>query len=327
MTSGPPGPVRAVNARLAVSDLSVRFRLPDATVHAVTDASFEVGSGQCVALVGESGCGKSVMAGALLGLLPGNAEVTGTAVLADPAGDTDLLAASETVLARQIRGRRVGLVPQSPAAHLTPVHTVRRHLVDVLGAVGPERAGRAARHAEAERVAAAVGLPVTALDHYPHELSGGMAQRTVTALALAGRPWLILADEPTTGLDAPLVRRTLDELRRLTDAGHAVLLVTHDLDAAARIADTVLVMYAGRIVETGAVDRVLHEPRHPYTRGLLAALPRNGFHPLPGLPPQLSALPPGCAFAARCPQVGDDCVRRPDLWPRDGHPVACHRPC
>ncbi|WBB53630.1 ABC transporter ATP-binding protein [Verrucosispora sp. WMMD573] len=317
-----------------VRDLSVRFRLPRGTaVRAVTGASFQLRAGRCLALVGESGCGKSVLVGSLLGLLPGNAEVAGTAVLTDGVSQVDLLTAPEPVLSRRIRGRRIGLVPQSPAAHLTPVHTVRRHLTETLGTLRPKtgrtmpRQRRRAADQAAVEAGARVGLPATALAHYPHELSGGMAQRAVTALALAGDPEVLLADEPTTGLDASLARRTLDELRQLVDLGHAVLLITHDLDAAARIADDVAVMYASRIVETGPVEAVLHRPRHPYTAGLLAALPRNGFHPIPGLPPQLDSLPGGCAFESRCQRAGAECAQAPPATADGGHLVACHRPC
>ena len=316
----------AAAEHLRVRDLSVRFRLPDGVVEAVTDVSLDLAPGTCLALVGESGCGKSVLVTALLGLLPANAEVSGSARLSD----VELLAASEKVLAEEVRGRRIGLVPQSPASHLTPVRTVRAHLEEVLGQVHrlSGRSRRVERRRRADDVAGRAALPVEALEHYPHELSGGMAQRAVTALALAGDAWLLLADEPTTGLDRPLVDRTLAELRRLTDAGHAVLLVTHDLDAATRVADRVAVMYAGRIVETGPTGVVTGHPRHPYTRGLLGALPRNGFHPVPGLPPELSRLPEGCAFAPRCDRADDECTERPaPVTTPAGAVLACHHPC
>ncbi|MEV8533391.1 ABC transporter ATP-binding protein [Streptomyces sp. NPDC051211] len=292
-------------------------------IAAVSGASFSLAAGECLALVGESGCGKSVLASALLGLLPGNAETAGSARLAD---GLDLLAADERTLARTVRGRRVGLVPQSPAAHLTPVRTVRAHLEETVrelvsrpGGSGRKAWLRAAAEAAAERAA----FPASHLDRYPHQLSGGLAQRAATALALVGDAPLLLADEPTTGLDRDLVHRTVDELRAHTrDAGRALLLITHDLAAAQRIADTVAVMYAGRIVELTPADRFFGEPgpRHPYARGLLAALPERTFAPIPGSPPELGALPAGCAFAARCPRADERCAVRPDLT--DG--VACH---
>ncbi|WP_143587912.1 ATP-binding cassette domain-containing protein, partial [Streptomyces alboverticillatus] len=177
-------------------------------VAAVTEASFRLGPGECLALVGESGCGKSVLASALLGLLPGNARTEGSALL----GDLDLLAADERTLARTVRGRRVGLVPQSPAAHLTPVRTVRSQLEETVGELTGVR--RRALRPAAEAAAGRAAFPAGHLDRYPHQLSGGLAQRAATALALVGDAPLLLADEPTTGLDRDLVDRTVDELRR-----------------------------------------------------------------------------------------------------------------
>lgn len=318
-----------MSTSLAVRNLSVRFRLPGAEVAAVDDVSLDLAAGQCLALVGESGCGKSVMVGALLGLLPGNADTAGTAHLRSSEDEpVELLGAPEAVLARRVRGRQVGLVPQSPGTHLTPVRTAGAQLEEALRVLRPGEADVAEL---AVATAARVGLAAEALARYPHELSGGMAQRVVTALALAGDAGLVLADEPTTGLDRPLVEQTLDELRRLVDDGRAVLLITHDLSAAARVADTLAVMYAGRIVEQGPTAEVLDAPRHPYTRGLVGALPERGFTPVPGMPPELSDLPAGCAFAPRCPAADAACAVRPELdgraHPVGAHPVACHHPC
>ncbi|MFF2024546.1 ABC transporter ATP-binding protein [Streptomyces sp. NPDC058171] len=304
---------------LAVRGLSVRFRMRGGSqVSAVSDADFDLRRGECLALVGESGCGKSVLASALLGLLPANAQTAGTAVLD---GDVDLLAADEATLARRVRGRRVALVPQSPAAHLTPVRTVRSQLEETLREVTgtPRSALRAATRAAAVRAA----FPEDHLDRYPHELSGGLAQRAATALALVGDAPLLLADEPTTGLDRDLVDRTVDELRRHIGDERALLLITHDLAAAQRIADRVAVMYAGRIVEIAPAPDFFGAPgpRHPYAHGLLDALPERAFTPVPGMPPELTALPAGCAFAARCDRATDRCGARPAF---DG--VACHHP-
>ncbi|MFG2772361.1 ABC transporter ATP-binding protein [Streptomyces sp. NPDC048350] len=309
----------ADDALLSVRGLSVRFRMRGGRhVGAVTDADFDLAPGECLALVGESGCGKSVLASALLGLLPGNAETSGTALL----DGVDLLAADERTLARTVRGRRIGLVPQSPAAHLTPVRTVRAQLEETVRELtgAPRRERRAAAEAAAERAA----FPAGHLDRYPHELSGGLAQRAATALALIGEAPLLLADEPTTGLDRDLVERTVDELRRHADDGRALLLITHDLAAAERVADRVAVMYAGRIVETAAAHRFFGQPgpRHPYARGLLNALPDREFTPIPGMPPELTALPPGCAFAPRCPRATQTCATLPERVAG----VACHHP-
>ncbi|MFJ3904833.1 ABC transporter ATP-binding protein [Streptomyces sp. NPDC090025] len=318
---------RADGAVLSVRGLTVRFRLRGGrTVAAVTDAAFDLAPGECLALVGESGCGKSVLASALLGLLPANAETEGSALLTAAGPDrpaVELLAADETTLARTVRGRRIGLVPQSPAAHLTAVRTVRAHLEETVRALTdtPRRERRAAAEAAAERAA----FPAGHLDRYPHELSGGLAQRAATALALIGDAPLLLADEPTTGLDRELVDRTADELRRHADAGKALLLITHDLAAARRVADRVAVMYAGRIVEIAPAARFFGAPgpRHPYARGLLDALPERSFTPIPGLPPELSKLPEGCAFAPRCALASDVCAAtRPEFTAG----LACHHP-
>lgn len=310
---------RAEDAVLSVRDLTVRFRLRGGrTVAAVTGADFDLAAGECLALVGESGCGKSVLASALLGLLPGNAETSGTATT----DGIDLLAADEKTLARTVRGRRVGLVPQSPAAHLTPVRTVRSQLEETVRAL--TATGRRARRKAAEDAAERAAFPAGHLDRYPHELSGGLAQRAATALALIGGARLLLADEPTTGLDRDLVNRTADELRRHTDDGRALLLITHDLAAAERIADRVAVMYAGRIVEIAPAHRFFGPtgPRHPYARGLLNALPEREFTPIPGMPPELSALPEGCAFAPRCPLATELCATVPAFTAG----LACHHP-
>jgi peptide/nickel transport system ATP-binding protein len=300
----------------------VRFLMPGGRrVAAVTDAHFDVAPGECLALIGESGCGKSVLASALLGLLPANARTAGQARL----GDLDLLTADERTLARTVRGRRIGLVPQSPAAHLTPVRTIRSQLEETVAELTGVR-GRTALRAAAEQAAARAEFPAGHLDRYPHELSGGLAQRAATALALVGDAPLLLADEPTTGLDRDLVDRTVDELRRHvdTDGDRALLMITHDLAAAERIADRVAVMYAGRIVELADATAFFGTPgpRHPYSRGLLEALPDRAFTPIPGLPPELGDLPDGCAFAARCPRATDACTALP---PFTGS-VACHHP-
>lgn len=303
-------------AVLDVQDLSVRFRMRGGRdIAAVTGARFSVAPGECLALVGESGCGKSVLASALLGLLPANAQTTGSAVLG---GDIDLLTAGERTLARTVRGRRIGLVPQSPAAHLTPVRTVRAQLEETLRELTGVRGAAAVREA-----AARASFPADHLDRYPHELSGGLAQRAATALALIGDAPLLLADEPTTGLDRDLVERTVDELRRHTDEGRALLIITHDLAAAERIADRVAVMYAGRIVEIADAGPFFGAPgpRHPYAKGLLDALPERDFAPIPGMPPELGALPDGCAFAARCTRADARCTTERPAFD-DG--LACH---
>lgn len=306
---------------LSVRGLSVRFLMPGGRrIAAVTDAHFDVAPGECLALIGESGCGKSVLASALLGLLPANAQTAGEAHL----GDLDLLTADERTLARTVRGRRIGLVPQSPAAHLTPVRTIRSQLEETVAALTGVR-GRAAIRAAAEAAAGRTAFPPDHLDRYPHELSGGLAQRAATALALVGDAPLLLADEPTTGLDRDLVEHTVDELRRHIDDGdRALLMITHDLAAAERISDRVAVMYAGRIVELADAAAFFGAPgpRHPYSRRLLQALPDRAFTPIPGMPPELGDLPDGCAFAPRCDRATAACTALPVLK----GVVACHHP-
>jgi peptide/nickel transport system ATP-binding protein len=306
---------------LSVRGLSVRFLMPGGRrIAAVTDAHFNVAPGECLALIGESGCGKSVLASALLGLLPANAQTAGEARL----GNLDLLSADESTLARTVRGRMAGLIPQSPAAHLTPVRTIRSHLQETVAALTGTR-GRPAVRSAAEAAAERAAFPATHLDRHPHELSGGLAQRAATALALIGDAPLLLADEPTTGLDRDLVNHTVDELRRHVDeSGRALLMITHDLAAADRIADRVAVMYAGRIVELTDATAYFgtQGPRHPYSRGLLQALPDRAFTPIPGQPPELGDLPDGCAFAARCHRATDTCAAPPPLTDQ----VACHHP-
>ncbi|WP_433498956.1 ABC transporter ATP-binding protein [Sphaerimonospora sp. CA-214678] len=320
--TSPSSGTAGIGSRLRVNGLSVRFRISGvdrdrSTVHAVTDARFEVRQGECLALVGESGCGKSVMAHALLGLLPANAEVTGAARLETGGAEpVDLVGAPEAVLARRVRGRMIGLVPQSPAAHLTPVRTARAQLAEAL-----RELGRPSGPDDLAALARRVGLRPADLGLYPHQLSGGMAQRVVNALALAGDPWLIVADEPTTGLDRPLVQTIVSELRRLTDEGRAVLLITHDLRAAEQVADRVAVMYAGRIVSLTSAAEFFARPRHPYAAGLLDALPSRRFTPIPGHPPELTMLPAGCAFRPRCHRATAACERLPEL-----DEVACHHP-
>jgi peptide/nickel transport system ATP-binding protein len=306
---------------LCVRGLSVRFLMPGGRrVAAVTDAYFDVAEGECLALIGESGCGKSVLASALLGLLPANAQTAGEAHL----GDLDLVAADERTLARTVRGRRIGLIPQSPAAHLTPVRTIRSQLEETVAELRGVR-GRTALRSATEEAAERAAFPADHLDRHPHELSGGLAQRAATALALVGDAPLLLADEPTTGLDRDLVDHTVDELRRhVDDADRALLMITHDLAAAERIADRVAVMYAGRIVELTDARAFFGGPgpRHPYSRGLLQALPDRAFTPIPGMPPELGDLPDGCAFAARCDRTTAACAAAPHLTDT----VACHHP-
>jgi len=299
---------------LEVDDLRVRLRTPRGTAHVVNGLSYTVGPGETVAVVGESGSGKSVSVLALLGLLPtGVATVSGRALLQGE----DLLAMDPERL-RQVRGPGVGMVFQDPMTSLNPVLTVGRQIGEGLLAHADDLSKQAARRRAAELLAE-VGLPdpERALDRYPHELSGGMRQRVVIAIALSNSPALLIADEATTALDVTVQAQIIDLVEKLqADHGTGVIWITHDLGVVAGIADRVLVMYGGRCVEDGTADDVLERPAHPYTRGLLGSLPDLAAPPgpdgelpdlatVPGLPPAPTDLPAGCVFWPRCPVRGD----------------------
>ncbi|WP_179756767.1 ABC transporter ATP-binding protein [Kineococcus aurantiacus] len=277
------------------------------TAHIVNGLDLSVAAGETVAVVGESGSGKSVSVTALLGLLPGHARVSGRAEF----DGRDLLAMSEAQL-RTVRGNGIGTVFQDPMTSLNPVLTVGRQVGEGLLAHRAVTSKRAARERAAELLAD-VGLPDPrgTLDRYPHELSGGMRQRVGIAIALAGSPKLLIADEATTALDVTVQAQILELVARLqSEHGTGVVWITHDLGVVAGIADRVLVMYAGRCVEDGSVEEVFSAPAHPYTRGLLGSLPSlrdpgEDLVAIPGTPPPPTDLPPGCVFHPRCPVRGD----------------------
>ncbi len=282
-------------ARLSIDALTVRIPVSRGdVVHAVTDLSLEVDAGTITALVGESGCGKSIVASAVMGVLPHEAVTTGTIRLvgrgvsaADSMnGSIDIRTGDHSY-----RGRRIALVPQSPSTYFTPVRTIGSQLAEAISVLD-------APHTPTDLVERA-GLSPTALDLYPHELSGGMAQRAAVAAALAGDPDVIIADEPTSGLDRSRTDQIGKLLRECADGGAAILLITHDLGHLIRagIADTVAVMYASRLMEVGPGAHVLDDPWHDYTRDLLAALPERGLHPLPHPPRALTNLSEICPYA------------------------------
>jgi peptide/nickel transport system ATP-binding protein len=310
-----------------VSDLSVRFVTREASVHAVNGVSFRVQPGEVLCILGESGSGKTVTLRALMRLLPPRrTQITGT-VRVD---GHDVLGMRPRAL-RDLRGGLVSMVFQEPMTALDPVYTVGQQIGETVRrhTAGDRRAARA----RALELLELVRIPSAErrVDAYPHELSGGLRQRAMIAMALSCNPRLLLADEPTTALDATVQVQVLVLLRRLQrELGMGMIFVTHDLGVAAEIADTVAVMYAGRIVESGPVARVLQAPAHPYTAGLLASTvhlqPRErDIDAIPGSPPDLRRLPPGCSFAPRCPRRTADC-RRSFPEPRFtelGHIVAC----
>ncbi|WP_034884426.1 peptide/nickel transport system ATP-binding protein (plasmid) [Ensifer sp. WSM1721] len=310
-----PSPVRVVESSAAalainISGLTIAFGgLP--VLHGVDLA---IGKGEAVGIVGESGCGKSVTWRGVLGLLPKSAEVRGEAWL----GDLDLIDTRRSVLDR-VRGRRIAMIFQDPASALNPVHRVGAQISEALrlhrGLVG------AAATAEARRLLDQVGIAEAGarLRAYPHELSGGQNQRVMIAIALAGRPELLIADEPTTALDATVqaqILLLLNELQRET--GMALVLISHDLAAVGAVCDRVCVMYAGRIVESAPTHTLLTVPQHPYTRDLIGAIPpsdgpRARLVAITGAPPQ-RILPPGCAYAPRCRDAITACgTVRPEL--------------
>ncbi|WP_432936756.1 ABC transporter ATP-binding protein [Kribbella sp. CA-253562] len=317
-----------MTALLEVRDLHVTVHGQGGDVPAVRGLSFQVDRGEILAVVGESGAGKSLTAQAVLGLLGPAAAIRGSVRF-----DGQELAGGNQAAYRELRGRRLGFVPQDALSVLSPVHPVGEQLALAVRSV--QGVSRKAAWDVAVQALDRVGIPDPGrrARAYPHEYSGGMRQRAVIAMAMVNQPDLIVADEPTTALDPRLQAQILDLLTGLRDeSGTAVVLVTHDLAAVAGTADRVLIMYAGREVESGPVDRVLVTPRSPYTAGLLASLKPmpaatiRRLPAIPGVPPRPQSLPPGCAFGPRCPLAVDEClgvVPEPLLY--DGRLVACHR--
>lgn len=316
---------------LSIRDLTVQFHTRAGTVHAVTGVSLDVQPGEVVGVVGESGCGKTVTLLAGLRLLPEPPAriVGGEALLRG----RDLLRMSRREL-RRVRGRDIGIVFQDPSTSLHPAMRVGTQIAEAMRVHDRGLSARAAG-ARAVELLELVGVPRAAARarDYPHQWSGGMRQRAVIAAAIANRPSVLLADEPTTALDVTIQAQVLDVLRLATaETGAATVLVSHDLGVIAEMADRVLVMYAGRVVESGPVGEVFARPRHPYTAGLLAGVPRlDGpvvrTDPIPGQPRTLLELPAGCGFADRCPGRNARCaVEVPELAPAAGHAVACHFP-
>ena len=313
---------------LAVEDLSVRFRTEDGPVLATDDVSFTVADREVLALVGESGCGKSVTAMALTRLLPSNALVTGSVRL----GDRSLLELPESRL-RDVRGRDIAYVFQEPMTSLNPVLTVGKQLGEVLRRHQQLRGKTAERRATELLDLVGIPLPARRLKEYPHQLSGGMRQRVMIAMAVACEPRLLVADEPTTALDVTVQAGILDVLRDLrAEIGTAVLLITHDLGVVADLADRVVVMYAGRTIEEAGTEALFARHSHPYTRGLLEAVPDpqrgSAIREIPGRVPTLRVSPDACTFADRCGRADPLCrSRRPELLPGPaGHPVRCVHP-
>ncbi len=293
---------------LAIESLNTVFDLPGGTAPAVIDVSFHVNAGETLCLVGESGSGKSVTALSILRLVQRPGRIAGGRVLFD---GRDLMALNEREMQR-VRGAEIALVFQEPMTALNPVFTIGDQIEETLMVHGEAR-GRAAR-ARAIELLAAVSIPEPErrIRDYPHQLSGGLRQRALIAMALACNPSVLIADEPTTALDVTIQAQILELLRDLQKRlGLALLLITHDLGVVAEMADRVAVMYAGRIVEQAGVRDLFRDPRHPYTQGLLASIPGGArgtrLAAIQGTVPPLGHLPPGCAFAPRCPKRFEPC--------------------
>jgi oligopeptide/dipeptide ABC transporter ATP-binding protein len=310
---------------LRISGLVTSFRTDQGVVRAVDDVSFEVPEGATVGIVGESGCGKSVTALSILRLVPEDSGAIehGSVEL----GGRDLLRLSEREM-QDVRGNEISMIFQEPMTSLNPVYTVGAQIIEAIR-LHQKKSRRDARTRAVEMLRL-VGIPApeTTVDAYPHELSGGMRQRVMIAMALACEPKLLIADEPTTALDVTIQAQILQLIAKLRKRlGMSVILITHDLGVVAEFASHVLVMYAGRIVERAPAASLFEHPRHPYTRGLLRSLPsfeaasmddgsgkRARLPVIEGMVPDMLALPDGCRFADRCPMVTDDCRKaEPDL--------------
>lgn len=311
---------------LSVTDLAVQYDTASGPARAVDRVSFTLRQGERLGLIGESGSGKTTMGTALLRLTRAPGRIVGGKVML---GGADIMALSDRDL-RAVRLRDIALIPQGAMSSLNPVLRVRVQIEDAILA----HEGRAARAGMAERIArllTRVGLDPAVADRFPHELSGGMKQRTVMAIATALSPKVIVADEPTSALDVVVQRQVMQTLGRLQSGlGAAVVLIGHDMGLIAQFADTVGVMYAGRLVEIGPVAQMIGAPRHPYSRLLIDSLPgidaKRRLTGIPGLPPRLTDMPPGCAFAPRCPLAMASCtasIPAPQSV-GEGHQAACH---
>ena len=311
---------------LRVENLRIELPTRRGVLTAIDDISFAIAPGEVLGVVGESGAGKSLTGTAIIGLLEPPLRIAGGRITL--AGRRIDNLPSEAM--RRIRGREIGAIFQDPLTSLNPLYTIGRQLVETIRThldLSP-----AAARDQALALLREVGIAgaEARIDHYPHQFSGGMRQRVVIALAIAANPRLIIADEPTTALDVSIQAQIIALLKRLCrDHGTAIMLVTHDMGVIAETAHRVAVMYAGRIVEIGAVAEIVAHPRHPYTRGLMDSIPRIGgrrqrLRQIDGAMPRLGAIPAGCPFSQRCPEVADRCRRqRPDLLPAAGTEAAC----
>ncbi|RZL92064.1 MAG: ABC transporter ATP-binding protein [Variovorax sp.] len=311
---------------LQVNNLVVEFPHRRGTLRALDDISFEIAPGEILGVVGESGAGKSLTGAAIIGLLEPPGRVASGEIRLEGQRIDNL--GHEAM--RHIRGRKIGAIFQDPLTSLNPLYTIGRQLTETIRTHLPVSEGEARRRAI--ELLQDTGIPAAAqrVDHYPHQFSGGMRQRVVIALALAAEPKLIVADEPTTALDVSIQAQIIQLLKGICkDRGAAVMLITHDMGVIAETCDRVAVMYAGRIAEIGPVHEVIHQPAHPYTAGLMAAIPdmtmdRARLNQIDGAMPRLNAIPRGCAYNPRCPRAFDRCLaERPDLLHAGATRAAC----
>jgi peptide/nickel transport system ATP-binding protein len=315
---------------LAIDDLCVQFRTRAGIVTAVDGVSLRIRPGEILGLVGESGAGKSVTGLSILGLLDRAGRVAGGRILFE---GSDLLRLGEAEL-RQLRGERIAIIFQDPMSTLNPVLRIDTQMTEAIRAHHPAVSRQEARSRAVEALAqVGIAAPAEMLAAYPHQYSGGMRQRVAIAIALINGPRLLIADEPTTALDATTQAQVLYEIQKLClGRGTAILWITHDLAVVAALADTIAVMYAGRIVEQGPVDAVLDHPRHPYTRGLISSVPSENARGVPvrqisGMAPSPLAIPRGCGFRDRCDRADARCRDVPPLaTTAPGHWVRCFHP-
>lgn len=319
-------PAAAASSLLSLDGLTLRFHGQHADV--VSDVSLQVSAGEILCIVGESGCGKSVTAMALMGLLPADAALFSGGTLQFGGQEFDL---RHQQLPSHLRGNDVAMIFQEPMTSLNPAFTIGDQISEaVLCHQGGTRDGALDRACD---MLDKVGIPSPRqrLRDFPHQLSGGMRQRVMIAMALANDPKILIADEPTTALDVTIQAQVLDLIRDLRrDTGMGTIMITHDLGVVAEIADTVAVMYGGQVVEDGPANDVFDNPQHPYTIGLMSAVPRldrpgDRLAIVPGTVPGIDAMPAGCRFRTRCVFATSQCATRPTLRdPGDGHRVACH---
>jgi peptide/nickel transport system ATP-binding protein len=311
---------------LQVNNLVVEFPNRRGTLRALDDISFAIAPGEILGVVGESGAGKSLTGASIVGLLEPPGRVASGQILLE-GRRIDNLPYEEM---RHIRGRQIGAIFQDPLTSLNPLYTIGRQLIETIQTHLPVSASEARKRAIS--LLEDTGIPAAAerIEHYPHQFSGGMRQRVVIALALAAEPKLIVADEPTTALDVSIQAQIITLLKRICkDRGAAVMLITHDMGVIAETCDRVAVMYAGRIAEIGPVHEVINKAAHPYTAGLMAAIPdmsidRERLNQIDGAMPRLNAIPPGCAYNPRCPKAFERCSKeRPDLLAAGATRAAC----